>query len=138
MKTKDYKLTLRMDDEMNDRLNVLQQYTGRSKSAIVHDFVMKGNVSLESKRAMVQNLAAVHDNFNRQTLLVNKKLSDLDHAMERLDLTCRNHLANGNAALDGLLTEHASALRNISAYFIDARTAAEKEVASLVNSEIGN
>ena len=138
MTTKSSKLTLRMDDEMNARLNALQECTGRSKSALVHDFVMNGAVSLESNRVMVQRLATVHDNFNRQALYVNQNLWDIHQAIEQLDSTCRGHLANGNAELDSLLREQTSALRNISTYFRDARIAAEKEVNSIVNSESGN
>lgn len=138
MGNKNHKLTLRMDDEAYDRLDALQKCTGRSKSALINDFVMKGAVSLESKKTIVQKLSTMYDAFNRQRLDVNQQLSDIRYATEQLALTCRGRLAEGDTALASLLTEQANALRKISSYCMTARAKLETEVAYVVNSEIGN
>ncbi len=137
MKTKTHKISLRTGDEVYNRLNAIKACTGRTTASIFEELVLKGSVSLESKGTIVRKLAVIHDNFNQQTLMINKQLEDIKLATDRLDFTCRRKLENGNAALDSLLRDQSDALRQITTYYADVRKNAESEVASLVNSEIG-
>ncbi len=129
-------ITVRCDNEMRERLDAFEASTGKRRSDIIRECIMKGKIVMRNTQDDVRKMREVQEDFNNQGLIVKRSLKTIDnhtrdlvHAFEKC--ATNNQTVN---SVNGFLAEKTAAVEEIYGYFRSKREEALERMRQIGDS----
>ena len=89
LENSDKKMTIRINDEIDEKLKGICLATGKSKSSIAREFIQTGKIVLANKKEFAREMARYKNTLNNHALEINDSLRRTKESIDSLRYAVR-------------------------------------------------